>query len=310
MDDADLLADALKRLGTTMLESRPIDAIERFGQALDLFTKAGNRYGQVRCHINAGIAHSRVGNGGAAAESYALALELGRSAHAPELAGLASLNLGVLHLQAGRYEQARERLDEALRLFTTVKNEPNRLTTLYSLAHLARERGDAAAALALYRETGALARSIGQHDVEIGAAAGAGLTGLALGRTDVAEHGMQETAALLGDRPDWWFQGRELADALSVRAALASGDERLAERRFTAALSLAERHDPYGAAWLVGECAVPLAASGLGNVQSTVARYAPLVEALGYAQLSARYSSLAARKIGVERPTRAAGDGR
>jgi diguanylate cyclase (GGDEF)-like protein/putative nucleotidyltransferase with HDIG domain len=307
MGDSDLLADALKRLGTTMLESRPSEAIACFARALDLFTKAGDRYGQVRCHINAGIAHSRAGNGVAAAESYALALELGRSAHAPDLAGLASLNLGVLHLQAGRYDQARERFDEALRLFTTVKNEPNRLTTLYNLAHLARERGDAASALALYTETAALARSIGQHDVEIGAVAGAGLSGLALGRRDVSDSGVRDATALIDGRAEWWFQGRELAEALSVRAALTAGDEHLAERRFGEALALAERHDPYGAAWLVADCATPLAASGLSSVRKTVARYVPLVEALGYAQLSARYAAFGGRTDDGDMSTRAAG---
>ncbi len=88
------------------------------------------RYGQARCHIDIGTAYLRAGNRPAAESAYELALGLCRDAHAPDLAGLASLNLGVLYLRGGHHEQARERLEEALRLFTTVRNELRRLAAL------------------------------------------------------------------------------------------------------------------------------------------------------------------------------------
>jgi tetratricopeptide (TPR) repeat protein len=293
MRDTRLLADALTRLGTTLLEVQPDEAIGFYDRALALFTQIGDRYGQIRCHINTGIACDRIGRAESAVRSYQLALELGRSSHAPDLAGLASINLGVLHLRGGCYDEARERLEEALRLFTAVGNEPHRLATLYNMAHLARERGDAAAAVELYEATAELARKIGQIDVEIGALAGTGLAGLALGTPELVDTSLREVAARLSTRGDWWFQGRELAEALDVRVALRTAGAR-AETRFREALALAERNDRYAAAWLLAECAGPLVAVGATAVWETVEEYAREVEALGYASLSRRFAAFRA----------------
>jgi tetratricopeptide (TPR) repeat protein len=197
----------------------------------------------------------------------------------------------VLYLQSGRYDQAGERFDEALRLFTTVRNEPRRLATLYNMAHLARERGDTAASLDLYDAAASLARGVGQTVVETGALAGAGLAWLGLGEVAIAARGLEAANTIIGERQDWWFQGRELVEALAVRLALAAGDRAAAERRFRHALSQAERHDLYGAAWLVAECAAPLEAQGVEEVRNAVAQYAPQAQTLGYAPLSARYAA-------------------
>jgi diguanylate cyclase (GGDEF)-like protein/putative nucleotidyltransferase with HDIG domain len=294
--DKRLHADAVIRLGTTLLDARPAEAIALFDQALELFRGADDRYGEVRCHINIGIAHSRTGSEAAAEEVLRTAIDLGRSAHAPDLAGLASLNLGVLNMKGGRWRAARSSLDEALHLFTTVRNEPHRLSTLYNLAHLARESGDPEAALSLYEATATLARTLGQPDCEIGALAGAGLVALALDRRAVAERGERNASLLVQNKSDWWFQGRELLEALSVRMAILAGGVATAERQFVTALALAERHDVYGAAWLVAECAPGLAAAGFPAIWETVNRFAHRVEALGFASLSARYAALNASR--------------
>jgi diguanylate cyclase (GGDEF)-like protein/putative nucleotidyltransferase with HDIG domain len=290
LGSAAVLADALTVLGATVLEARPEKSIHMFGKALELFTQVDDRVGQVKCHINSGIAHSLAGNSATAVHSYTVALELGRSAHAPDLTGLASLNLGVVHLKSGRYPQARERFDEALRLFSIVGNEQHRLATLYNLAHLARERGEPGPALELYQQVVSLAQSVGQADVECGAMGGAGLASLALGRRTAAEEWRAKASALVNARRDRWFRGRELAEALRIRCLVALGDLSGAETSFRESLALGERHDPYGMAWLVAECAPVLSDGGAKGVWTIVSRFVPEAEALGYAPLSARYA--------------------
>ena len=287
-----LHADAVTRLGNTMLETRPRDAVDMYDRALDIFSTVGDRHGQTRCHINRGIAWMRVGDANEAERAFVQALEVGRSAHAPDLAGLASLNAGVLSQRLGHYDEAQARLTEALRLFRAVRNEPHRLGTLYNMAHLARERGDAAAALTLYGDAATLARDIGQTDVQAGSLAGLGLAALALGRADAAAQAARDVAPLLADREGRWFQGREMVEVFGVCAALAAGDADLAEARFDASLAMAATHDRYGAAYLVAECAGPLAAAGRDGVWEAVTRFAPVADALGYVALGARFAAL------------------
>ena len=294
--DRALLSEACMRLGNTLLETRPLEAVGLYTRALESFSEAADRYGQARCYINTGVAHARAGDGRAAEKAYVIALDLSRSAHAPDLAGLAALNLGVWYIKGTRFDEAEVRLREALELFTTVKNEHHRLGTLYNLAHLARERGEPAAALDLYLTTAALARTIGHTDVEIGALAGAGLTGLALGKGEVAATSLRAGATLIGERADWWFQGRELHEALAVRLALSEGGPdgvgggAAASARFRVAHDLAARHDPYGAAWLVSECAPVLAAIGDEEARALGARCAREAEEEGYTLLNARFA--------------------
>ena len=108
---------------------------------------------------------------------------------------------------------------------------------------------------------------------------------------------MREAAALIGTRADWWFQGRELVEALAVLAALAAGDAAGAERRFHDALALAERRlQMYGAAWLVAECATPLGRAGITTHWSTVEHYATVADTLGYVLLTMRYSTVLAQR--------------
>jgi tetratricopeptide (TPR) repeat protein len=205
-----------------------------------------------------------------------------------------------MHMKLGEHEKAHAQFEQALRLFTTVKNQGHRMITLYNMAHLARERGQAAAARGLYEKAAELARTLGQADVEIGAVSGAGLAGLVLGDVASAEACLAESRAKIGSRHDWWFQGRELTEALGVLTALSAGGAALAEARFNAALGLADRHDNYGAAWLVAECAPALADAGRRSVWEVVDAYAGRVDALGYAPLSARYAAFTSA---VRRPS-------
>ncbi len=219
-----LQADAAMRLGSTVIDSSPADAVPHYRRALDVFTRLGDRYGQLRCHINIGVACDRAGNHPAAEVSYATALEIGREVGARDLIGVASLNLGVLFLRTGGFDSARERFEEALQRFSEIGNEPYRLAALYNLAHLARAQGDAAGAVELYGATVTLATTLEHADVLTGALAGMGLAELDLGQLNSARQQHEAVNALRDSRADWWFQGCELCEALSVQA---DGDDRI-----------------------------------------------------------------------------------
>jgi tetratricopeptide (TPR) repeat protein len=285
--DSALIADALMRLGSTLLLAAPGDAVPHYRKALDLFTRLDDRRGQLRCHINVGVACDRAGDHVGAETSYATALDIGREVKAADLTALASMNLGVLLMKTGRFAEARQRYEETLRLYTSINNEPNRMTTLYNLANLARERGDAAGATELFGAARTLAERLGQLDVHVGAICGLGLAELTLGQHASAAAHAEAAGELLVGREGAWFQGRELLEALGIRLMLERGQREAAVERLRAALSEAERHDQYAPVWLAAECAAPLRAGRVAP-QALLEKYATQASALGYAPLFRR----------------------
>jgi len=290
-DDGRLLAEALTRLGTSMMDRRSDEAAKFYQRALALFRTVGDRCGEARCYINIGIIHQRAGEVPAAEAAYDRALEAASGAHAVDLAGLASLNLGVLYLRRGQVDLASERYEEALERFTESANESHRLATLYNMAHLARESEDWATASALYDQVVGVAARIGQPDVELGARAGQALAALAVGARSVAEDAMRWIRTNVEPRPEWWFQGRDLVDALRIRLAAERGDDAHALRLLHEAVNIAGRYDPYVAAYLVAECAPSLRRS-TEALLTLIDQISPEVEALGFAGVSERLSVL------------------
>ncbi|HYD52830.1 MAG TPA: tetratricopeptide repeat protein, partial [Gemmatimonadaceae bacterium] len=296
LGDERQLADALTRLGSTLTNQRKTEAIALYERAEPIFRRLGDLHGLSRCRINVGVTHILEGESDAAERAYLEAVELGREAHAPDLTGLASLNLGVLYMRDARFDEAHARFDDARRLFTTVRNASHELAALVNLGHLSRERGEPEHAIELYERAVQLAGRIGQPDAELASLAGVGLAARQIARTDHADAAASRVRAMLEARPDWWFQGRELAEALWIGSLLGSGDVRSACERFDVALALlGDGRDRTGAAWLVAELARPLAAVGRTGMLQLVARYADDVRTLGHAMLSARYRELLAR---------------
>ena len=285
--DALLNADAVMRLGSTLLLATPADALAHYRHALDIFTQLDDRRGQLRCHINVGVACDRAGNHHAAELSYATALELGREVKAADFTALASMNLGVLLLKTGRFVEARQRFEETLRLYTSVNDTSHRLFALYNIAHLARELGDAAGATELYGACVSLAERLGQPDVHVGALAGVGLAALTLGQFAAANSQLTAATELLSGRDMRWFQGRELLEALEIRLLAGRGDVEAATSRLDDVLADAQRHDQYAAVWLMAECADALRSTDARWVELT-RRYAVHARALGYAPLLSR----------------------
>jgi diguanylate cyclase (GGDEF)-like protein/putative nucleotidyltransferase with HDIG domain len=293
---------ALLRHGSMVLERSPDAALEIFRRAMTIAESLGDAHAEAKCRINVGVACARSQRDEAANTAYETAAALAARIRAPDLAGLAALNLGVLRLHTGSFNEAREQLASAVRLFTLVHNEAHRLAALYNAATVERECGNASAAADLYGKARDLAKTLGHRDVALGAAAGAGLAAIRLARNDVAR---LEAAALRGEiagERDRWFQGREMVEALLVRDLVDAGRISDAAERFWNALAIAERHDQYGAAWFVAEVVTELVAAGRADAWRAAERFSAVVAKMGYASLSARYivlQDLAHREIGA-----------
>lgn len=287
-----MLANTLMYLGSALIQSEATEALDCYQRALGRFLALGDLIGQARAQINIGIAHSRGGANDESGVAYAIALELGRTIHSPDITGLAALNLGVLKMKIGQLDDADGCFSEALERFALLNNEPHRLAALYNQANLARERDDHERAIRLYGDAAVVATAMDQLDVELGARAGQGLAYLALGRSADARACLQSCNMRLRDRSAWWFQGRELLEALAIRIHLHARDADAARLRFTEGLALAEATDTYGAAWLVADVAGPLAAVGARPEREQLGRFAELAQELDYAPLTARYAVL------------------
>src|SRR5258708_31114393 len=253
--DPRALADALTRLGVTLLNRAPTEALENFRHASDHFQRLDDRAGQARVSINMGIIYGNLNDTNEADRAYTRALGGARNAHASDLTGGADLNLGVLYCKRGRAELAGERFEQALQAFVSAQHEPHRLYALLNLAHLAREHGHWDKATLLYTEVIALAVHTGQPDVELGARAGSALTDLALGKTAAASDQARAITARMDGRPGWWVQGREIVEALRIRIAAARREYGEAGSLLKENLEALQGRDLYAAGWLLRECA-------------------------------------------------------
>jgi tetratricopeptide (TPR) repeat protein len=255
LDDV-LIASTRVRLGTTLFESSPAFALEQFLLAGAVYHASADRYGMVRCLVNAGIAYLGMGNGVDAEKSYREAIRIAEDSKITDLGGLACLNFGVLSLRRGNHDEAAEQFRQAEKQFTRVHNEPRRLAAIYNQANLERDRGDSGVALGLYDAAAVLADELGLRHVRIGAVAGAGLAALSLGRRDHARRLHEALLVALVEMGDRYFQGSEIVHAFLVHYAFYSheGTGPVAKRA-TRAMHELSSHDPYAQLWLVTECA-------------------------------------------------------
>lgn len=292
--DCALLADALNRLGNTVVSESPSRAYTAYSRAVQIFEDIGDVRGQARSYGNLGIAAQFEARLDEAVDAYGKAIAIARSGGMPDIWGVAAVNLGVLSQKCGEYDRARDLFGEALGLFAAVKHSEFQLGALYNLAHVERELGLWESAVELYEATSPLAQRIGQSDIEIGALAGIGICFLQLGRIDAARRTLDALTARMGSRPDW-FQNRELVEAFLVRMAVREGEHKQALERFASAVTLAESSDLYCAAWLTASCAEDLIDLDAEGVKSSVRRYGERVRQLGYAEMTRRYDALLSR---------------
>jgi tetratricopeptide (TPR) repeat protein len=291
LGDASLLADALNRLGNATASESPAQARAAYTRGLELFESVGDVRGQARIYGNMGNAAQFEGRLDEAQTAFSRSIAVAKAAGIPDLWGSAAVNLGVLLQKRGEYDRARELFGEALALFAAVKHSEFQLAALYNMAHVERELGLWESASELYEATRPLAERIGQYEIQLGAIAGGGLCALELGRLEAARIAASEVEEMIEDRPNW-FQGREIAEALIIRVAAASGDVPDALSRFDRAVGLADASDIYNAAWLTAICAEALRPFARERVNMSVTRYYEKVRGLGYPEMTKRYEAL------------------
>ena len=294
LGDPALLADAVTRLGNSILSESPARAYPILRRALELYESTGDMRGQARTYGNLGVAAQWESRLDEARQAYSRAIAIARAGGMLDLWGAASLNLGVLLQKCGEYGRAKDLFGEALELFANAKHSEYQLIALFNLAHVERELGAWDAATELYETTIPLAQRIGQADIEIGAIAGAGMCALELGKLDAARLAVAELRSRIGDRTDW-FQGREVVEALFIRVDVLEGRKVQALTRFATAVSLAEAADVYSAAWLVAVCSESLAEADAPTMDRFVDEYDARVKKLGYAEMTRRFDLLAHR---------------
>jgi diguanylate cyclase (GGDEF)-like protein/putative nucleotidyltransferase with HDIG domain len=289
-DDA-LACGAMHRLALTLTASRTEDAVLLLRRLVDRARQRNDRVMEARAYLTLGHALMRIRDDVGSAEALRSALTLAQDAQALDVAASSLMNMGVIGMRGGDFVAAHEALSDALRLYTTLRNNANRLVALYNLANLQQERGDAEAALSLYRETTVLADQLGTEDIAIGAYAGAGLAAFRLRDIDGAKAALDSAKRRLGSRLDWWFQKRELLESLEIRLDAHAEHYAAALARFHTALPRLEESDGYAAAWMVADCAADLGAYDR-TVWALVARFAghPMVQQ--FVPLSARFTAL------------------
>jgi tetratricopeptide (TPR) repeat protein len=303
--DETLAGEATLRLAITVNTVRPLEGAELLLELVARARNRGDRAMEARALLSLGVARAFTRDERAAADAFRTALTLARDAHTLDVAASASMNLGVLELRRGDFVAAQDACQDALRLYTTLRNNASRLVALYNMASLERERGDAEAALGIYQEAAELAEQLGAPDIAIGAHAGAGLSALRLSQIEAARASLAEAETVLGERTDWWFQGRELLESLVVRLAVHDGNVAAAQRRFHAAVARLEMMEVYSAAWMVADCAAELADRD-DVVWKVVNRFAAHPAVHDYVPLAARFTAL--RDL-ADRPTGARSSG-
>jgi tetratricopeptide (TPR) repeat protein len=289
--DEALAGEAMHRLAITLLASRSEDAVELLLRLITRARERGDRAMEARAYLSLGVARMRTRDDLAGADAFRSALAIARDAQALDVAASSSMNLGVIGLRGGDFASAHDALTDALRLYTTLRNNSNRLAALYNLANLARERGDAAAATSLYRETITLANQLGAIDITIGAYAGEGWAAMRHDDDAAARTALASAQAVLGARQDWWFQGRELLESLVIRLAARDKYHDLARARFHVAVEKLEVMDVYAAAWMVADCASEIADRD-ATVWDVVDRLADHPTVIQFVPLSARFTAL------------------
>ena len=136
-------------------------------------------------------------------------------------------------------------------------------------------------------------------DIAIGAHAGAGVSALRLDDVSAARLALRAAESALGERTDWWFQGRELLESLAVRLAAHDGQLVAARKRFHVAVARLELMEVYAAAWMVADCGAELAEQDDG-IWRVVERFTAHEAVREFVPLAARFTAL--RDL-AERPT-------
>ena len=214
------------------------------------------------------------------------ALDQARASHHAPLAALVSRSFGELRARQGNFEEARQWLGDAERLFTTMEDEPDRLHTLLAGAMVRRYAGERDMAHAQFDAVARRARDLDFAWMELTATAGAALCNGGPGAPS-SQKRWERIGELVSDAPaDWWFVGREMVDALAVRMALAGGHAGVAHDLFQSAAHRLNATDAFAGTWFVAECGPELQRAGVGSVDRSLSEAADRARRLGFQVLT------------------------
>jgi diguanylate cyclase (GGDEF)-like protein/putative nucleotidyltransferase with HDIG domain len=258
-------AQGLLLLGIAEHPAAPAVGLSRMHEARELMATVGDEWGEARAALAIGDTLLRSGPAAAADDALTDALERARSTHNAAVAAAASRSLGELRAREGRFDEALQWLGDAERLFSTMPDEPDRARTTMATGLVHRMRGDRTQAYALFDLAARRGRELDVPWIELVASAGAALSNGGLGSLETRHRWARVSEMIAESRPDWWFPGRELVDALAVRMALAGGHAGVAYELFQRSGRRYEALDPYALLWLVSEASDDLEAAGLTN---------------------------------------------
>ena len=281
------MADALLALGIAEHAETPEVGEPRLRQAVERSASSGDQWRAARALHALGEGLTRLEGSAEGEDVLVSALERARASHSAPVAAAASRSLGALRARQGQFDEARQWLADAERLFTTIGDEPDRARTLLTGAMALRASGDRARALVQFDATARRARDLDITWLELAANAGAALCN---GGPDseATQARWARTSELVADaRSDWWFNGRELVDALAVRMALAGGHPSVAHDLFLRAMHRLDGLDAFASAWLVAECSPELERAGLRSVERTRLEATDRARRLGFTPLVA-----------------------
>jgi len=216
------------------------------------------------------------------------AAELGRAAHSAVCCGESALRTAELNLRIGDVTSAREQLDDAKRLFASVRDQPRRTLAAFVEAQLLRESRDLEGAAGTFENVAIAARELGRAWLEAAALAAAALTRIGLQQAGADGYG-ERVNEIVAQVPDGrWFPGREHVEALNIRLALLGGHPGIAADTFVRTVQSLERRDVYAACWLAAEVAPALLRERITSVQQTVEHLRNRAERHGFALLLGR----------------------
>ncbi|HJU74288.1 MAG TPA: hypothetical protein VJ717_11125, partial [Gemmatimonadaceae bacterium] len=286
--DGKVTARASLALGVARVATAGAEAFALFRDAQALFAHSGDRRAQSRCALEQGAAHLRSGYIAEARAGFLKAADLGRVAHSAVSCGNSALRIAQLLQRTGGLARASEQLEEATRLFASVRHQPLRAQAAFVEGELLRDSGDLEGAATTLENVAVTAREIGRPWLEAAALSAAALVRISLrhaGAEGYAERA-NEVLAQLAD--GHWFPGREYVDALNIRLALLGGHAGIACDTFVRAAQTLERRDVYAASWLAAEVGPALLQEGVTAVQQTVEQLRNRAERHGFLQLLQR----------------------
>jgi diguanylate cyclase (GGDEF)-like protein/putative nucleotidyltransferase with HDIG domain len=277
-----MAAHGLLLSGLAQHPESPTAGIALIREAQERLSEAGDLRGASRAALALGDALLRSASSQAADEALTTALERARHTRNAPVAAAASRSLGELRARQGKFDEALQWLGDAERLFTTMADAPDRARTLFATGMVHRMRGDRSEAFTLFDTAARHGKDLDLAWLEMAASAGAALSNGGPNAEGAKTRWARVSELIADARPDWWFPGRELVDALAVRMALASGHAGFAYELFQRSGRRYEAVDPYALLWLVAEAGSALESAGLRNASLARDNVARLARQLGY----------------------------